>query len=100
MSLGDINYIFKVIGVKMRVIIVSAIVIASLLCLVYLFKVNREKFNDCKVIFPVNPDDLNCGPGYFVNRFAEQKLYCCKPPPPPPPPIFSPAGLPHIHQGM
>jgi hypothetical protein len=83
-----------------RLIIIYILVIFSLSGLMYMLKITKEGFNDCKVLFPINPDDLNCGPGYFVNRFADQKLTCCRPPPPPPPPYFSPAGLPHVHPGM
>lgn len=83
----------------MRVIIIWSLVIFSLLGLSYLLTNTKETFNECKVISPINPDDLNCGKGFFVNRFYDQKLVCCKPPPPPPPPILSTAGEPHIHPG-
>lgn len=82
-----------------RLVIIWTLVIISLLGLLYLLAETKEAFNECKIISPVNPDDLNCGAGFFVNRFHDQKLTCCRPPPPPPPPILSSAGLPHIHPG-
>lgn len=84
---------------ELRVIIIWILVIISLLGLSYLLLETKEAFNECKIIAPINPDDLNCGTGYFVNRFKDQALTCCKPPPPPPPPLYTNTNMPHIHPG-